>query len=146
MPCAMAVATSFQELGWEGTIAKARANQDFNKVFQSVRKQVVDRTFMKSWLEEEVEVCKVYGRRLESQSKFMTVTDFEKRWKVSPDEVCPTLVITVTDEFGQEVRGIPIAPDDPNPRGDTASLRTLTNFCDEFVIHKDNIICHISPI
>lgn len=145
MPCAMAIAIAYQETGWEGVVAKVRAggkSSEFYKGFQNVRKQLISRNFLKSWLEEEVEVCKVFGKRLESKSKFLSVEEFQRRWNVSAEEVCPTLVITVTDENGEECRGIPIEPpaadiDPSNPLSDISSCRTLTTFCDEFVIHKD---------
>lgn len=130
----MAVVISFPDMGWNGCCARARPGQDpdFAKLFFGVRNQVLDRKQIKSWTEQEVESVKISGVRVEKASFLLDKTMFKTFFNEDCDQVCPQMVISVTDEHGNKLEGIPLADETPDGK-----FRKLIHFSEEFFLSKD---------
>ena len=88
---------------------------------------------IKSFRDQEVEIIRFFGKRLESTYRFLTLDEFEEEFDGQrAEEILPDAVTTCHDELGQEVRGVTLF--DPSVAG-----RKLVFYSDEIHAHKERV-------
>lgn len=130
LPCVLSVLVAFPEMTWEQCVAK-KSQPQWLLVFQSVRAQMKDKECIdqKAFREQEVEIVRITGSRMELISDFMSADEFEALYECKASEAVPDLLTETLDEFNQPISGIIL---------EGSARRKFVQFTEDLLLLKDS--------
>ena len=140
--CAKAVAT-FPDKSWSDCVQLYKVNDAFRSSFDSCKALLLKAaanpavSIQKPFREKEVEIVNIYGKRLQTERPFMTLESFKQKAGLEASEVVPELIMKVKDEFGNEIQGIPLKPDEED---EPISKLKLVTWWEELEVHRDRAV------
>ena len=130
LPCVLSVIVAFPELTWEQCVTKNRSEPGWKLIFEPVRIQMKDKHSFdqKAFREQEVEIVRITGSRMEVINDFLSAAEFEALYSCKAQDVVPDLLTETLDEFNQPITGIILT--------DTAR-RKFIRFTEDLLLLKD---------
>lgn len=142
--CVQTVMICFATYGWALVLAWLRTKPGFLDTFEALRSKVALRSVpWKGFQESEVEVVKIYGRRVESDSWLIPKSLLEATFGSgsgsgsagSLDSILEPYMVSLWDQHGEKLQGCLVEA--PQKDAPDAAVKKVTTFCEEYYLKKD---------